>query len=266
MTGRAVGSSEDIRSVVPPATGHQPYGYQARIARDGLPDFVQAPTGAGKTGVILAWLWRRLYGPDPAGTPRRLIYALPQRSLTEQVSGDVRRWLANLGLTDEVTLHVAMGARWETEGDWRDDPHKPAIVIGDGGRARVEALVRAFAVGPGDRPDRLRPGHQRRALAHRRAAALPSGNHDDAPAGRLRGGNRHRRAVRPDLPVRDARPLDRTGQKPIQILDVERSGALSSVSLASAPCDVCPPTPATTRRWRPQCWRATDRARSPSSS
>ena len=50
------------------ATGFQPYGYQARIARDGLPDVVQAPTGAGKTGVILAWLWRRLYGPDPAGT------------------------------------------------------------------------------------------------------------------------------------------------------------------------------------------------------
>ena len=66
---------------------YRPYGYQARIARDGLPDVVQAPTGAGKTGVILAWLWRRLYGPDPAGTPRRLIYALPQRSLTEQVSG-----------------------------------------------------------------------------------------------------------------------------------------------------------------------------------
>ena len=60
------------------ATGYQPYGFQARIARDGLPDVVQAPTGAGKTGVILAWLWRRLYGPDPAGTPRRLIYALPQ--------------------------------------------------------------------------------------------------------------------------------------------------------------------------------------------
>ncbi len=51
------------------ATGHRPHGYQARIARDGLPDVMQAPTGAGKTGVILAWLWRRLYGPDPAGTP-----------------------------------------------------------------------------------------------------------------------------------------------------------------------------------------------------
>jgi len=129
------------------ATGHQPYGYQMRVAADGLPDVVQAPTGAGKTGVILAWLWRRLHGPDPAGTPRRLIYALPQRSLTEQVAADVREWLANLGLTDGVSLHVAMGARWETEGEWRDDLHKPAIVIGTSDVLVSAALVRSFAVG-----------------------------------------------------------------------------------------------------------------------
>jgi CRISPR-associated endonuclease/helicase Cas3 len=128
------------------ATGYRPYGYQARIAHDGLPDVVQAPTGAGKTGVILAWLWRRLYGADPGGTPRRLIYALPQGSLTEQVSAEARRWLANLGLTEEVTLHVAMGARWETEGEWRDDLHKPAIVIGTIDVLGSKALVRAVDV------------------------------------------------------------------------------------------------------------------------
>ena len=126
------------------ATGDRPYGFQARIARDGLPDVVLAPTGAGKTGVILAWLWRRRYGPNPAATPRRLIYALPQRSLTEPVSGQVRRWLASLGLADEVTLHVAMGARWETEGDWRDDPHKPAIVVGTADVLVSKALNRAL--------------------------------------------------------------------------------------------------------------------------
>jgi CRISPR-associated endonuclease/helicase Cas3 len=128
------------------ATGHQPYAFQARIARDGLPDVVQAPTGAGKTGVILAWLWRRLYGPDPAGTPRRLLYALPPGSLTEQLSAEARRWLASLGLTEEVTLHVTMGARGETEGEWRDDLHKPAIVIGTIDALAAKALVRAVDV------------------------------------------------------------------------------------------------------------------------
>ena len=128
------------------ATGYWPYGFEARIARDGLPDVVQAPTGAGKAGVILAWLWRRMYGPDPVGTPRRLIYALPQRSLTDQLSGQVRGWLANLGLTNEVTLHVAMGARWETEGEWRDDLHKPAIVLGTTDVLVSASLVRAVDV------------------------------------------------------------------------------------------------------------------------
>jgi CRISPR-associated endonuclease/helicase Cas3 len=130
------------------ATGHQPYGYQERIARDGLPDVVRAPTGAGKTGVILAWLWRRLYGPDPGRTPRRLIFALPQRSLTEQISGQARAWLANLGLTDEVALYVALGARWETQGEWRDDLHQPAIVVGTAELLASKALLRAFDMPP----------------------------------------------------------------------------------------------------------------------
>src|SRR5215469_3410800 len=82
------------------ATGDPPYGYQDRLARDGLPAVAQAPTGCGKTGVILAWLWRRLHGPDQAATPRRLVYALPQRSLVEQVAGEAARWLANLGLAE----------------------------------------------------------------------------------------------------------------------------------------------------------------------
>jgi CRISPR-associated endonuclease/helicase Cas3 len=38
------------------ATGYPPHEYQARIARAGLPGLVRVPTGAGKTGVILAWL------------------------------------------------------------------------------------------------------------------------------------------------------------------------------------------------------------------
>src|SRR5947209_6834035 len=69
--------------------GREPYGYQARMARDGLPALVEAPTGTGKTGIILSWLWRRLYA-DPGSTPRRLVYALPQRSLARMRSEERR--------------------------------------------------------------------------------------------------------------------------------------------------------------------------------
>ncbi len=89
--------------------GFGPHGYQQRLAQDGLPSVVRAPTGTGKTGVILAWLWRRLHESHRDGTPRRLVYALPQRSLVEQVAGEAGRWLENLGLADQVALHVVMG-------------------------------------------------------------------------------------------------------------------------------------------------------------
>jgi CRISPR-associated endonuclease/helicase Cas3 len=127
------------------AAGQTPHGYQARIARDGLPDIVQAPTGTGKTGVILAWLWRRLYA-DPDGTPRRLVYALPQRSLVEQVAGEAGRWLENLGLADQVALHVVMGGAGETQRRWRLEVHKPAIVVGTVDSLVSKALNRGYGI------------------------------------------------------------------------------------------------------------------------
>ena len=138
----------DFESFYEQATGHRPYGYQMRIARDGLPDAVRAPTGTGKTGVILAWLWRRLSGPDPAGTPRRLVYALPQRAVLDEVASLIRAWLANLELTNEVALHVTLGDRGSSTGEWRENLHRPAIVVGTVETNVTKALNRAYGFGP----------------------------------------------------------------------------------------------------------------------
>jgi len=129
------------------ATGRQPYGYQRRLALNGLPAVVQAPTGAGKTGIVLAWLWRRLHGPEPAATPRRLVYALPQRSLVEQVAGEAEGWLARLGLSGQVALHVVMGGEGASQRDWRLDMHKPAIVVGTVDSLVSKALNRGYGIG-----------------------------------------------------------------------------------------------------------------------
>ncbi|MEV6928449.1 CRISPR-associated helicase Cas3' [Dactylosporangium sp. NPDC051485] len=128
------------------ALGSPPYGYQARIAQDGLPAVVAAPTSAGKTGVILAWLWRLLYGAPPGTVPRRLIYALPQRSLVEQVAGEVEGWLAALGLSDEVGLHVVMGGAGESQRHWRLDMHRPAVVVGTVDSLVSKALNRGYGL------------------------------------------------------------------------------------------------------------------------
>ena len=130
------------------ATGYPPHEYQARIARDGLPGLVRAPTGAGKTAVILAWLWRRLYGPDPGRTPRRLVYALPPRSLTEPLANQVRGWLTSLGLLDEVALHVVLGSLTDgCRGTRREDMHQPAILLGDADLLVSKALNRGYGTG-----------------------------------------------------------------------------------------------------------------------
>ncbi|MGH3188124.1 MAG: type I-G CRISPR-associated helicase/endonuclease Cas3g [Streptosporangiaceae bacterium] len=126
--------------------GYEPHGYQRRVAHDGLPDVVQAATGTGKTSVILAWLWRRLEGPDRDGTPRRLVYALPQRSLVEQVAGEAGRWLKNLGLGDQVALHVVMGGAGKSQRQWRLDMHKPAIVVGTVDSLVSKALNRGYGI------------------------------------------------------------------------------------------------------------------------
>ena len=133
------------------ATGSRPYGFQARIARDGLPSLVETPGGTGKTGIILAWLWRRLYA-DPGATPRRLVYALPAQSLTEHVASGVATWLANLGLADQVALHVPTGVSGQSQRHWRLDMHKPAIVIGTVDSLVSKALNRGYGLGAASYP------------------------------------------------------------------------------------------------------------------
>lgn len=130
------------------ATGRLPQEHQARIAADGLPAALEIPAGE-KTEVILAWLWRRLYGPElvRAGTARRLIWALPRGALLEPAAAEIRGWLAGLELTGEVALHVVAGARTQSTGEWREDMHRPAIIVGTVDTLVSKALNRGYGVG-----------------------------------------------------------------------------------------------------------------------
>ena len=142
---------DDFAGVVVRAVGYRPYGYQSRLAAEGLPELLAVPTGAGKTAaVVLSWLWRRRFHPDVAvraATPHWLVVCLPMRVLTEQVEGEVRRWLANLGLdagAEPVKVHVAMGGRERFDDRWRLEPERDAVVIGTLDMLVSRALNRGY--------------------------------------------------------------------------------------------------------------------------
>lgn len=131
------------------AVGSAPHPFQARMASHGLPEVLEVPPGAGKTGIVLAWLWRRLHHPDEAvreATPRRLIFALPMRGLAEQVASVVEVWLRELELGGEVALHVVMGGAGESQHRWRMDAHHPAVVVGTIDSLVSKALLRGYGI------------------------------------------------------------------------------------------------------------------------
>jgi CRISPR-associated endonuclease/helicase Cas3 len=118
------------------ATGNDPYPYQTEMARDGLPELVEIPTGLGKTlATVTAWLYRRRFHDDASvrsATARRLVFVLPMRVLVEQTEDVVRGVLKKLGLTVEVHLHVLMGGEpmggRKGSRDWRDDLDSNPVV------------------------------------------------------------------------------------------------------------------------------------------
>lgn len=125
------------------ATGLEPYAYQRALAQNEAASAVlQAPTGSGKThAVLLAWLHRRLTGKTG---PRRLVYALPMRSLVEQTAAVARELRDNLGLEpDDLPIHMLMGGEEPT--DWREHPERDQILVGTIDMLLSRALNRGYA-------------------------------------------------------------------------------------------------------------------------
>lgn len=123
------------------AHGFEPYPWQIRVAMEGLPDLITAPTAAGKTAaVVLGWLWRRLCSPGDEAD--RLVLILPLRALITDVESQVRGWLDALGLSGQVDVHAMMGGGSFDRDEhqrWREDPQRPSVVL-----ATVDAGVSAL--------------------------------------------------------------------------------------------------------------------------
>lgn len=133
------------------ATGNTPYPYQVTLGENvELPTLLRIPTGAGKTeAAILGWLYRRFEHQEAGvhdSTPLRMVYCLPMRTLVEQTVGRIGKWLANLGMSDQVEVVTLMGG--EPRSEWYLEPEKPAIVIGTQDMLLSRALNRGYGNSP----------------------------------------------------------------------------------------------------------------------
>ena len=127
------------------ATGYRPYGYQRQLAlAERPPEIIEVPTGAGKTQAVLAaWLFaRRVRGVGP----RRLVYALPMRTLVEQTVEVARGMRQRLGLSEEeLPVHVLMGGEPPASfGGWQERPEREQILVGTIDMLLSRALNRGY--------------------------------------------------------------------------------------------------------------------------
>lgn len=124
--------------------GRAPFPYQQRLATDPWPELLDIPTGLGKTAaVVLAWLYKRsINDPD---TPRRLVYCLPMRVLVEQTHRNITEWLAVLGLSERIAVHLLMGGEGDVN-SWAETPDKEMILIGTQDMLLSRALMRGYGM------------------------------------------------------------------------------------------------------------------------
>lgn len=86
--------------------------------------------------------WHHRLG-EGTSEPRRLVWALPQDAGVDEVADQIR----GLSLPGDIALHVVMGVREEGDGDWREDMHRPAIIVGNVDTLLSRALNRGHDIG-----------------------------------------------------------------------------------------------------------------------
>jgi CRISPR-associated endonuclease/helicase Cas3 len=127
-------------------TGNDPLPFQDRFASTRYRHTVlSVPTGLGKTDTVLAsWLYRIAH--EPATTPRRLLWCLPGRALTEQVAEVARNRIKAAGLENDLPVLELMGGSEDNDCTLR--PDRPAVCVGTQDILLSRALNRGYARRP----------------------------------------------------------------------------------------------------------------------
>ncbi len=100
---------------------------------------LEAPTGLGKTlATLVGWLWDRQQRPQ--ATPRRLVYQLPLRTLTEQIAVECRAVMDRLGVA--IPVHVLRGG--QIDNDYADALAAEAVIVGTLDQVVSRQLMRGY--------------------------------------------------------------------------------------------------------------------------
>jgi CRISPR-associated endonuclease/helicase Cas3 len=132
------------------ATGVSPFDFQKRLRHsEARTTVLKAPTGLGKTdSVLVAWLHWRV--SEPATTPRRLVWCLPGRALTEQVASVAEERVQRLveaGLMQQpIKVYRLMGGSADNAA--KLGPDEAAILVGTQDILLSRALNRGYARKP----------------------------------------------------------------------------------------------------------------------
>jgi CRISPR-associated endonuclease/helicase Cas3 len=129
-------------------TGFYPYPWQERFStwKGEKVAAVSAPTGAGKeSGSIIPWLYGHTIG---ISSTARLAYALPNRSLVDQVYENTRSVVLAAG--SPIKVYCLKGGF--IEHGFEQDLTQPAILVGTQDQLLSRALNRGFGVSWAQRP------------------------------------------------------------------------------------------------------------------
>lgn len=137
-------------------TGHRPFPWQAalyerfRAGPGSIPRLCNLPTGVGKTSVIACWLLARRAQPQ---LPRRLVYVVNRRTVVDQTTAEVERYLQrwNARFKDTFAISTLRG-QFADNREWSADPTRPAVICGTVDMIGSRLLFSGYGIGRNLRP------------------------------------------------------------------------------------------------------------------
>lgn len=141
-------SLHDFDTAFTTLTGNSPFPWQKalfqRFQKGDYPKSCNLPTGLGKTSVIAIWLIALAHGYP---VPRRLVYVVNRRTVVDQTTDEVERFLSNLpaGMND-LAVSTLRG-QYADNREWSADPSRPAVICGTVDMIGSRLLFSGYGIG-----------------------------------------------------------------------------------------------------------------------